>query len=69
MSKRWLVGVAGMDPIEIFVLVNARDGASAMNKALRLIRKRSSGFEYGAMKAWTLDELKTRKQGILDPEE
>lgn len=69
MSKRWLVGVAGMDPIEIFVLVNARDGGAAMDKALQIIRKRCAGFQDGAMTAWSLDELKTRKQGILDPEE
>jgi hypothetical protein len=67
--KRWLVGVAGRDPIEIFVLVNARDGELATNKALQIIRKRCSGFQESATTAWSLDELKTRKQGILDPGE
>lgn len=36
MSKRWLVGVAGMDPIEIFVLVNARDGGPLWTRPSRL---------------------------------
>ena len=67
--KRWLVGVTGIDPEEHFVLVNARDWESATNKALRLIRKRKPGFQEGASTAWTLNELKTRKQGILDPGE